>query len=1781
MFREVGNGMTTRMKRQKWSRWAGLGLAGALLLVLSGDGIGAGVSAHGIDPLDVLDLQVKPNVIIVLDSSGSMQETLYQNAAGAANNFSADWHESKMGLAKTVLTKVVTDNSSKASFLFGQYTQANSTMNNTGVAADRFSYVTYTDWNDATPNNGVLNVGETLAGPGGLGGLSPTMIPVCAAPWTTPCELSIRREPGLASGGSVTINAGNNLFQWRERITTASPFTLAQCSITLNSGTFTEPFAALIADFNAKAAAASYFPGSCTKYGAPTPISVTNPGNNYTLAWDAANRRFTLARGGSGRYAQLLFANANSVAPSLGFGNTNLPAAFVGPTPGVAPACPDCNATTFANTNWFNAFTLNGGGVTASRGFQAWQWITAAWNQFYFTEAGTNCTVTITPKFYARGQDLGNEIAAKMNACARPATANVYTVTYTTGTGRFTFGTNPANKAFTLRWTATPNNIGGALAAHTGTTGTPPNVTFTDAAVGIGGTWQTPNDSIRLLRRSLTDDAEDVDFDPDGTNGPLPVQDRTTFRLIAGKFFNGELLYVHGDGSLCGVDFASPVITSPPTVRLQQVSDCSNLSTTVGGIVNFEFAGGEYAGNNISCNGFQTNVKLTACDAASNVSLITALLEKEFPIDKVTGSPTFGQIKTYQERQNGSYAIQTLPAAGGIHADGSTPIANSLIGIRTVFGTSTTTGLWGAGQADDPLTVGINEARGPIRNQASPREKTIVMFVTDGDDTCANGGSGNDDNALRAAAKAKDLYTLVEATKAESSVTTYLIGFGTGASTNRLNWIAWGGSGLGQGLTGQPAVTTTGAGAAQRWDGTVETPTALQNKRNQCTTCVDAFVAPDADTLAAQLQSILDQGASSGEFTAQQAVFTPVMELVKEVTLPGPPVTNPFDPEAPNTRYGGSVPDLFRSSFTMPSFKGQLKAFQNDSGNVALKWNAGTKLYARVSTPLAACTDGASGECKFSTLLTRIDRRIYTTSRNGVFGATIGNLTDLVWLNGNGNRTNLWPASTAVAPVSDAATGILDAALGLPLTNDDPTFLQLQTTYQACLGAPLPASCTAAQPLKTQRARREAREMILAYMAGAKGAVAASLPKRVAGGDLLYVTRDWMLADSTLATPAVVGQPVPQGPTGSGFETEYKLYQDGFRNTDNEIVGDGTDIGFGLRNPDKDANHTTNGPATDVPNLKPAMTVLYVAANDMLHAFRAGPNCASPNPYELPPGTTNPPFSGFRYSACAETGGEELWGFVPFDQLGKLRQRLAVQTRSNHTYMLASSLRFGDIFVPNPGTAADRDGATTSLTIGSQTEALKGVWRRVLIFGRGLAGKSLTVLDITTPGDYKTLAKNTVPPVVYWNRGNIDTDDGTAAGTPNGTGTDQTAYARMGETWSVPTMAYVDRAAPGSGPGGLANSTTRKTSGIDFVLYAGSGYGDTSGCPGSPCEGQTFFTLDALTGDVIAAADIPPASGTPLGGYPNSLVANATAFNSNEYPRNPPPTAPDSTHPAAHKVSRVYIGDLHGRLWKFLSTDPGTPLLVTDLGIEQPIAAPVSLLGYDEGGTERIPYVYVNSGYDNRQDPNKTGEAFLIAGIRDDLDTALSPADACRQTPVVAPCVFARELVQDFGGITGYFRGSVQPATLLAATPYVGRVFFAGTRFNPPYPVGAPFAPPPCTGLGCNPVVPCRSSFDSIVYALGAKSGDAAFDLNATGDDSYVVFDNSKIAGLAIFATTDDAGTSTQNLYVDEGLNRDTGTPEGSKPRPETLPEKGKAPTKGGNGSVSTLELRSGSTVCQ
>ena len=62
-------------------------------------------------------------------------------------------------------------------------------------------------------------------------------------------------------------------------------------------------------------------------------------------------------------------------------------------------------------------------------------------------------------------------------------------------------------------------------------------------------------------------------------------------------------------------------------------------------------------------------------------------------------------------------------------------------------------------------------------------------------------------------------------------------------------------------------------------------------------------------------------------------------------------------------------------------------------------------------------------------------------------------------------------------------------------------------------------------------------------------------------------------------------------------------------------------------------------------------------------------------------------------SGCTETGGEELWGFVPFDQLNSLRLRPAnePQGRANHVYTLARGIRFADVFVSLTGEGFDVD----------------------------------------------------------------------------------------------------------------------------------------------------------------------------------------------------------------------------------------------------------------------------------------------------------------------------------------------------------------------------------------------------------------------------------------------------------------------------------------------------------
>jgi hypothetical protein len=1136
------------------------------------------------------------------------------------------------------------------------------------------------------------------------------------------------------------------------------------------------------------------------------------------------------------------------------------------------------------------------------------------------------------------------------------------------------------------------------------------------------------------------------------------------YYVVARRFWNGETV----NTSTLAVTPTTPTKTNPATVTLTN-GTLSATFTLVGAAWN--------KGGGGTCTGFQSLVALAPCNQAAQTQ-----------VDNI--EPYLGTEVAYNT--DGSIVMNgagTAPATTrpdgkpvGIKAGGLTPIGNSITTFRTNF--------W---------TGGANYWSTISAKTVDKRPKTILVFVTDGDDTCA--GGTQDENARDSAKAAQDLYAPQSGSLnadgsftdpingPTSSVDTFFIAFGNAATQKFSDWIAWGGSGLNE----------TAAGFD--WD--TDSDTTLQTKRDACVTCRDSVNASDASALERAIQDAINRGVGSGEFSSQSqgSVTDSVFEFVGKASVTGPPAKT-FDPLDPITRFGSNFPITVRSTFQMPTFNGQLKAFT--SASTTPIWDAGQVLKTNVLNVMgttqwtfAQLHGGSSVAPTFiPSSSAKIRRRIFTTSRNGV---NLGNVA-------------LWPPDTTNAGVapSDTTTypaGNLDgsAASNTGLAIGGLTFTELQTQFKACLGTNLPAHClttaTAAQNLG--RAMKEAREIILAYHAGAMVVPSGTGLKRNTSGELLYSARTWLLAESTIATPAIVGPP-GELPTALHAK-EWTLYTDGPRDLSNHLTASNPiENGFGLRNPDRlDPTASTGG------EQEPVMTVVYVGANDMLHAFRAGPSACT---------STTCPATG------AEAGGEELWGFVPYDLLPVLKIKRQQQTRANAIYMISSSLRFGDVFVPC-GSATCLSGLGDGLSYG-------GKWRTMMFFGRGPGGKYMTGMDITGPGPFTRKALETRLPDVVWNRGNPDTQDGTAGGTANSStdlgdddwtftaGTPPTAsggYATMGETWSVPSLAPVD----------VTTSTSSDTFGKEWVLFMGSGFSDVS------TEGKNFYTIDALTGDILRSVNIGSATGTGL--RTNFLVAPVAGFVPNKLQFTTQVNAADGPATAA------FVGDLHGRLFRFSTTDLSVSNLIRDFGTNQPIGVAVSALDLSDG-TINKPHVYGVTGNDNRifdpksSIPPPATPPFLMFGLRDDGSSF---------TNLFSPTSTTGTL--DF---PERFRGTTQP--LVARAEPFNVVFFIGTQFDP---------------AGTSPDTtqdPCVSSFDTILFAVNADSGNAAYDLQTGAtDDRSAIWRGQKV----------------QNITARGGkVVLDTGLQAGSAPPPPPPP----APqSNSAYASVSTTATRYGSPVCK
>ncbi len=1152
-----------------------------------------------------------------------------------------------------------------------------------------------------------------------------------------------------------------------------------------------------------------------------------------------------------------------------------------------------------------------------------------------------------------------------------------------------------------------------------------------------------------------------------------------------------------------------------------------------------------------SCNSNGTVIGVSPCDSDASTA-ISSNMRMELQYD-AAGNAQF--LPPLTSLSNAKPGITDLP-----YPSPNPPVRFNNVGIRQAFYTPLaaamqfslnyfrTTVLPIAGTPQRPLA-------------AQGKQKQFVILLTDGDETC-----GGDPEQAAYNLWSNTLPALPACTGA--CLTSKGLTAAQWAAANRIELLMITFAGGTQATVN--AISQAGTGKNPATD--ICEPGAP---------CRNSFIANNLTDLVNALNAAINTTTAVGEFSDQQSVTETVYEFAKV----GTPPKEPLDPE---DRYAVSVPILLQSTFEMPGWLGHLNAFRRSDNGTPTDpaddfpvemWDAGQTLKNRVANAtygmgtaqyfFADLVGDATLTPTSDNVLTssaKIKRRIFTTSQNGVNpGYNPANLlnptgaaTALAW-----SRVALWPPSLAVAPNVTATGGVLDTAMGFDAWT---TVAQVQAAVPgACQGTvvgdihPECTSGTAGVPLA--RAKREAREITLAYLAGAQVVAQNGVPVRTSGSSgptanraqLQYVVRPWVMSESTLAAPGVVTPPLLAGPKvqpGAIGVEEYKAYRDGLKLSTGAPV-DGVINGLGLRNPDRAdpaATQTVKDAAAASATLKPVMSVVYHATNQGLHAFRAGP-CPEP------PASGGLFGSGFDCSVSVETGtrelgGEELWAFVPHDLLAKLPAITKLQGRGDKQYLLASPVRFSDIFVPG--------GATFSGT------SFTGVWRTLLFFGRGQGGKYFTALDITVPGPFTRHSLETEPPIVVWNRGNPDTTEGittAAGGVYSNSAADYDAYLGMGETWSLPAVGYVT----------AANYTTPRTgaNGTNFALFVGSGYSDVNTAAGShPLgEGKTFYVLDALSGDVIRHFDIP--NGSPAALPPpntvltNFLVAPPVVY-AEDYDENSPSGYRFIGNPIEAKARSVYFGDLHSRIWRYDVANPSNP--------------PTKLFEAATGTVGNQPFATAVSVLQNRPDPALAGDVLVYAETGHDRRVPV-PAEGNRPAAPGAPPFKAYAIQDPMTGAVGTlqfsrdfetnYRGTTQPASAFAGTalPPTPVVFYGGVKFTS---------------------AECVGHFDSILVALKgvvAVAGappDAAFDLRATGDDAFIEFTGKKITNIRV--------SGEGSLVIDQGLNAENAPPPPGVPvASETISSSSSLVSIGlvpgsqayKDLSATTVPYRIGSSVCR
>jgi hypothetical protein len=534
-------------------------------------------------------------------------------------------------------------------------------------------------------------------------------------------------------------------------------------------------------------------------------------------------------------------------------------------------------------------------------------------------------------------------------------------------------------------------------------------------------------------------------------------------------------------------------------------------------------------------------------------------------------------------------------------------------------------------------------------------------------------------------------------------------------------------------------------------------------------------------------------------------------------------------------------------------------------------------------------------------------------------------------------------------------------------------------------------------------------------------------------------------------------------------------------------------------------------------------------ATNVINSVRALPLGAivSGTPAIMDPPSLDPPpdadYPGFAFTnkdrrtiiwICANDGmlhaidarlGIEVWAYIPFNLLTKLKTLLDGQPVGQFDYLMDGSPKVADV-------------------------KIGGSWKTYLVVGQGAGGTFYQTFDVTLADMATTVqpTDNTISSslsyfssstrvplkwsfprmskfdyTILWTR----LSDGTvctAVNVPSGClgADDPRGVATYGDISSTATNVEKSVGQTWSDPAvGQAVNASGK-----FMVITGSGFltytRQHQSNRGDVIAGTSLYLIDMETGTVDASKDVGSDGAAETVDDCAAASVNNCQIMKNALHADPVATGP----PDSRYINKVYIGDLDGRVWRFsIQTDAsGVPSFTSDpvmlfnasltdghgaqkkVGATQPLFS--SMASVTVGGTQQ--YIFFGTGSDLLPS-NGVNQSYQMIGFLDDGVTGVQ-SFVSNLTPV-ANGTADEEKVTAFPAVAGDI------------------VFFTTTTFHPQTPCVQP---------------------DANLYALTYIGGPA---YDTTGDDTLTGADSTKVKTVT-------GARATAPFVVDQHLFFSAGT---------------------------------------